>query len=192
MVSHRRNLVPVSDFDPDRAADRFILVPKVVLKSGKAETLLLLLFDAPPWTVHEGPCRSNARVVVRFQDLARKTSYKEVVPEFQRSTDGRLDLRITTAGYGRAYLHRLCYWFVNGRRHRDFGGDWRAFERDERVVDHGSQGQSFTLDHRKLSLQSASASAKQGHVLAAAYAKRGGLRRIQNTARRVRKRPAGR
>ena len=189
MVSRGRTLIDCN-FEPLEADQR------ITLLRGEGEKLELLLFNCLPWTLHDGPCRSNARVVVRTS-LARKTSYKEAVPEVHPDSDGRLDLRLCVAGYGRVYLHRLVYWFINGRCHRDFRGDdgkadWSIFERDPRRVDHGSKGRALILDYRKLGLQSASASARQGHVLAAVYKKRGGLRHIQNTTPRVRKRPARR
>ena len=153
---------------------------------GRKEDLLLLLYDRRPWLVHEGPCSSNARVVLR--QICGETSFLEVIPRNHKDRCGRVDLQLRVSGFGRPYLHRLCWWFLLGKRHKDFGGNWAAFECDNRKVDHGTRGMPFKLDWRTLRLQSSSQSARQGPTLAAQYHARGGLGRMQRKRRRVKKR----
>ena len=186
-MAARRKLVPCL-FDPELCSKRFVL-DKGTWKGDTRKNLLLLFFDCPPWTLHNGPCRSNVRVVVALQE-ARTTRFEEVVLDDHPDSDNRLEPRLRVSGYGRVYLHRLAWWFKAGRRHRDFGGSWEAFQKDGRKVDHGSEGKPFCLNWHTLGLQTALESARQGPALAAKYAKRSGLGALQRKARYVRKRPA--
>ena len=178
-----RVTIPCKDFDPDGCSHRYYL-QKGSWSNGQKEDILLLFFDVDPWLVHKGPCSSNARVVLRRRTKTGE-SFEEVVPATNRDKSGRADLRIRVDGFGQPFLHRLCWWFHTGRKHKDFGGKWDNFSKDDRKVDHGDQGMPFLLDWRRLRLQSKGDSARQGPTLASRYADHGGLGQLQRKKRRV-------
>ena len=148
----------------------------------------LAAFDEEPWTVANTRCSSNVRVVCTT--FARKKGatklmatprIEEVLPFADRSDHARLDLRLTFPNFGREYLHIMAYWLLKGRKLRTYGGDYSAFKKSGKQVDHGLEGHPHVLDYRTLTIQPRSgrlSNAAQGARLRWKYQARGGLSKI--------------
>ena len=174
----RRNLVPCS-FNKSLDPAHVLMVERGEYKDGTKSDIILWLLDRDPWLVtNGGPCLSNARVMLRTTIVTgrhRRRSYLEILPSTHVDANGRKELQMKFKTYGRVYLHRIVWWLLRGIKHKDFEGQWAKFQADSRHVDHGAKGHPHILDWRRLRLQSAVASARQGPPIAAQYRSRGGL-----------------